>query len=298
MKKKYIISKEKNFLVIKNVSLKSINKIPKVRIINYYKEFGAILFRNFNINSDDLKEFTDRFTLNYANDAIRRDQMYDSKYIKSVDKGYQMMPLHSEASYSSSWPDIIWFYCDQPPKSSGYTTLCDGTTVYNNLSLNSKKFFLGNEIYYFVEMPVELKFKSKKIKREWHFDEVGCINPVLNHKTKKISFIQKRYAVNKVENLNKLSFANHLQIILSRDPQLKKWLVAGKNKIPKNILDDVKKVCKFETSNIEWKKKDLCMINNKRFMHGRTKIEGKDKTIRKIVNLQTLVSNIDYKKIN
>ena len=26
------------------------------------------------------------------------------------------MPLHSEASYSPSWPEIVWFYCHQAPK--------------------------------------------------------------------------------------------------------------------------------------------------------------------------------------
>ena len=39
--------------------------------------------------------------------------------------------------------------------------------------------------------------------------------------------------------------------------------------------------CKNETYNIVWKKNDLCMINNKRFMHGRTKIESRDKKLRK-----------------
>ena len=40
----------------------------------------------------------------------------------------------------------------------------------------------------------------------------------------------------------------------------------------------------------KWKKNDFCMIDNRRFMHGRTKINLKDKS-REIFNIQTLVSN-------
>ena len=26
------------------------------------------------------------------------------------------MALHSEASFSPSWPEIVWFYCNKAPK--------------------------------------------------------------------------------------------------------------------------------------------------------------------------------------
>jgi len=39
---------------------------------------------------------------------------------------------------------------------------------------------------------------------------------------------------------------------------------------------------------LKWKKNELCMIDNRRFMHGRTKIDVKDRSRRLIVNIQTL----------
>ena len=49
------------------------------------------------------------------------------------------MGLHSEASFSSVWPEIVWFFCNKPSKKGGETTF---VMVYNYgkpflLSLNS-----------------------------------------------------------------------------------------------------------------------------------------------------------------
>ena len=152
MKKTYKIVYKRNLVIIENISLKSIHELPKEEVEDLYNKHGAILFRNFNINVNELKDYTDLYSLTYANDASRRIKISNSRYIKSVDEGNKMMPLHSEASYSSSWPDIIWFYCVKPPLKSGYTTLCDGKSVYENFKLETKKFFyieknISNENY-------------------------------------------------------------------------------------------------------------------------------------------------------
>ena len=42
-------------------------------------------------------------------------------------------------------------------------------------------------------------------------------------------------------------------------------------KIPKNIYEEIRKVAKKLTIEIKWKN-EICMIDNKRFMHGRTEI--------------------------
>ena len=49
------------------------------------------------------------------------------------------MNLHSEASFSPSWPEILWFYCSVPQK-YGQTTLCDGEELWKKLSYKTKFF--------------------------------------------------------------------------------------------------------------------------------------------------------------
>ena len=71
------------------------------------------------------------YTHIYANDALRRKTRLENKKIKNVDIGLHKVDLHSEASFSPSWPEIIWFACILPSqKNSGNTILCDGIKLW------------------------------------------------------------------------------------------------------------------------------------------------------------------------
>ena len=49
---------------------KDIFAIDKNKIIEIFKNKGVIIFRNFNLNKDNIIKFTDLFTSKYANDAL------------------------------------------------------------------------------------------------------------------------------------------------------------------------------------------------------------------------------------
>ena len=127
------------------------------------------------------------------------------------------------------------------------------------------------------------------MKRPWHIDHPGIYNCYLNLKTNEVNFKLKRYAVVKDKYNSELSFVNHLQIILNRDPQVKKIYLEKKNSRFKNIMKEVKKISNECIIDISWNNKDLCMINNQRFMHGRRKIDKNEE--RDIINIQTLKSS-------
>ena len=90
------------------------NNLTRISVNNIKKEFnkkGIILFRNFNLSIDKIGQFTDKFTITYANDALRRKKRFNKDNIRNVDSGLQKIDLHSEASFSPSTPEIIWFTC-------------------------------------------------------------------------------------------------------------------------------------------------------------------------------------------
>ncbi len=97
---------------------KDLLDIDRNKIIKIFENKVIILFKNFNIDKDQIVKFTDRFTLQYANDANRREIRFENPKLRNVDPGKMEMPLHSEASYSPSWPEIVWFYCRLAPKKS------------------------------------------------------------------------------------------------------------------------------------------------------------------------------------
>ena len=86
---------------------------------------------------------------NYANDALRRKSRMEQKEVRNVDYRNEEMALHSEASFSPNWPEIIWFFCNEfNTDGRGATTLCDGIKLWDNLSYEAKNFFLLNPIKY------------------------------------------------------------------------------------------------------------------------------------------------------
>ena len=277
--------------VIEPTDQKNLFEIDKDEIIRIFKDKGALIFRNFDLNKKNLINFTDLFTKKYANDALRRTSRLSNKNIHDVDPGNKEMPLHSEASYSPSCPEIVWFYCNKAPANSGYTTICDGQNIYKKFNFELKKFFLENQIIYDLKIPFKSSQNSKKFlkrKKPWHIDYPGIFDCYLDLKKNEINFKLKRYAVIKDRYNSKLSFVNHLQIILNRDPQVKKIYLEKNNEIFKQKIKEVKKISDENTIDISWNDKDLCMINNHRFMHGRRHINHKEK--RDIINIQTLVS--------
>tara|TARA_A100001234_G_scaffold213785_1_gene216746 strand:- start:334 stop:1227 length:894 start_codon:yes stop_codon:yes gene_type:complete len=267
--------------------------------INFIKkEFikkGCILFRNFNFKPENYKKFTDLFSLNYANDTndlTRRKKTKYNKYIRDVDAGNLKMSLHSEASFSPSWPDLVWFYCEEPAIKLGETTLCDGIALWDDLKENTKSFFLSNPLLFKLKIPV-VKINKKLGKKKWFINSIGTFNVFINYKTGNFHANQIRFAVNEAKIQNKLCFANH---VLHRKPyidkSIEKWGTLNGKRVPKKILEEIDEKGEKLTYYHKWMKNDLLMIDNKRFMHARNKFAFNEK--RKIFNTQTLKSNINY----
>ena len=97
-----------------------------------------------------------------------------------------------------------------------------------------------------------------------------------------------------------MCFSNHT-LYRNTDPTIVNWSTIYNNKIPKNILDETNTKSQEITYDLNWKKNDLVMIDNKRFMHGRRGYNKGDK--RDILVVQSSLTNFGYgsttrKKIN
>jgi len=271
---------------------KKFSKTDIFKIKKIFENSGLIIFRNCNFNPNNLIKFTDQFTFQYSNDAARRDDKYGSKKIKSVDKGFKEIKLHSETSFSTSWPEIIWFYCNKTSKENGQTTICDGMRLWELLDYKLKNFFLKNPILYKLKIPIQgIKFSNKN-KKKWFLPFVGSFDAVYNYRKSQIEFKLLRFAVTESRIPEKLCFANHLMIDLNSEPQIISRKLFNNKNIPIDILKKIKQIAKTITIDFNWKKKDLLMIDNKRFLHGRRSYSSNSK--REIVNIQTKYANFGY----
>lgn len=286
-------------IILENNSNKNLSKINRKQIINLFLKHGIIIFKNFNFSPKNITKFTDKFTHRYANDATRREIKFNNKKINTVDLGCKKMALHSEASFSPSWPEILWFICISPSKKSGFTTICDGSKIYEKLSYKTKKFFLKNPIQYELKIPFKknldpnnvISKKSGNDLKNWLLNSPGTFDTKISLKEGYIYTKYLKYAVVETKIHGVLSFCNHLLAVFGTDPQILSCKLANGKKIPKSIYLEIRKITKKLTIEIKWEKNDICMIDNRRFMHGRTNILKGER--REILNLQTLNSNLN-----
>ena len=279
-----------NGLILENSNSIEIKEIDKEKIIKYFEKYGVVVLRGFDFQAKKLTDYTNHFTETYAEDALRRSARFGTSNIRNVDHGFNEVDLHSEASFAPSWPEIIWFYCIAPNSKGGATTLCDGSLLWQKLSLEAKEFFLANPLIYKLKIPVGIK-KSNKIKKPWMLNVPGVSECFLDLKEGFLTLKLSRFAVHEGRNSKHLCFANHLLSMIAED-QIIDTTTSENKKIPNKLLDEIKIKSENLTYEFNWKKKDLMMIDNRRFIHGRRAYNKND--LRDIVNIQSYRASFGY----
>jgi len=277
-------------LIIHKSKNKSLFDLQYKDIVSLFEKYGVILFRDFELDENILTQFTDLYTEIYSGDALRREKRFNNKKIRNVDYGFEEAILHSESSFAPSFPEIIWLFCNIPAMTGGQTILCDGLKLWDILSLETKQFFLGEQIHYELRIPV-IKEQNKKIKKPWLLPYIGVGIGFINYEDGCLYTVQKRYAVQEARIGGKYNFVNHL-LSINAEPQIIGGLLSNGSEIPECIYNEIKVKSDQLIYDHTWQKNDLLMVDNKRFMHGRRSIVKDDP--RDIVIVQSQKASFGY----
>jgi alpha-ketoglutarate-dependent taurine dioxygenase len=274
-------------LVVAKDSSQRIQSLEREEVIRLFEAHGVVLFRGFDLPADSLTGVTDPYTETYASDAVRRVERFGPRgEVREVDAGRQFLPLHSEASFGSVWPEIVWFYCSVPSSSGGYTTLCDGVRVWEGLSRKTQAYFVSQPVRYQIAFPTGSPQPGRG-REPWPFMRMGVSGEW--DRDKGVFHLQVlRYAVNEARN-RKLAFANH---VLCEDDQIEQMTMADGRAVPSEITAEIEAVEASLTFDVEWQARDLAMIDNRRFLHGRRASAEDDK--RDVLQIQTLTASFAY----
>lgn len=260
-------------------------KIKKKEIEKIFLTNGLVILRNFNFNEDNFYAFVKQFTKTFSTDANRREKT-KKKEINHVDTGYKKMSLHSEASFAPSWPEILWFFGKKISKKYGETTLCCGNELWESLNQETKKFLKSNLLKFKIKSDLKLKLKNKI----WDLNKIGVFNERID-KNGFLNYEHIKFSINKNKYNQKIYLSSHI-LYENTDPTILSMKLINDKKIPIKFLKEIKNKSKLLTYFHKWKKNDVLMVDNKKFMHGRNKIVKNEN--RQILNIQTLVSNIKY----
>ena len=270
-------------------------------VVSLFEENGVILFRDFIIKPEEITEITNRYTEKYSGEALRRSSQYGQKAVHDVDTSGVgedgqiisggAVDFHSESSFSPAWPEIIWFYCNMPPRKSGKTILCDGIKLWKNLSTETKSFFLANPIRYQLQIPIA-KERPGKGKKPWFLGTIGAGDSYIDWESGILHATQLRYAVHEGRFPKDLCFTNHLFVSLDSEPQLISRTMANGKDIPKKIIEEINQKADDLTYEHSWEKGDFLMVDNLRFLHGRRAYEKDDP--RELFVIQTERASFGY----
>lgn len=268
-------------LVSADKESESLGELDNEEIRDVYKVHGAVLFRGFDLSPDELAAITRRFCTHSAlNGSPGRVTLDQANGIQYVDPGLRAFPLHPEMSRLPWKPDICWFGCLNPPTMGGETTICDGIEIVDLMPPDVFDAYASRRLMYATKAEhSSLRFwlgTGEPSKEDLAAPPKDC--PFSFVRTDRNVFeVFTAPALHKPMFSNRLAWGNFL--FFSRYGQgLRNFPVfADGTEVPDGLVDAVKEVADKLEKPIKWRKNDLLMIDNTRFLHGRREIARDDK---------------------
>lgn len=252
-------------------------------IVDHYKQHGAILLRGFPVDLESFRLFTEQFcATSVFNESPDRRLLDDAHNIQSVNGGADAFPLHPELSREPWKPDACFFCCLEPPGTGGETTICDGVEIVRQLPEEVRSVFAARRLLYIqaaspelLEFWLDTRAPSDNALRQppsgcpYSFFRVqGGIIRAFSRPALHAPMFSKSPAFG-----NFLLFARYL---LGK-PDFP--VFEDGRPVPAALVHAVKETADRLTVAINWRKSDLLMLDNTRFMHGRNAIVKTDERL-------------------
>ncbi len=254
----------------------ALEAVRKDEILDLFREHGAVLLRGFTTSLDGFGAFARDFCpVPVFNESGKRIVLDGASGVQSVNLGNKPFPLHPELSREPWRPDAAFFYCATPPSSGGQTTICDGIEIVRQLPETMRAEMEGRRIRYAVpataadlqywlgatnpddallaDPPAQCPFTF-----EWHGGQLmRCFTRPL---------LQPSRFQGELAWGNFILFTRYLRGVKTY-PVMDDWSL-----VPDRWVEEVKRVSDRLTVPVGWHANDIVMLDNSRFMHGRTEI--------------------------
>jgi alpha-ketoglutarate-dependent taurine dioxygenase len=275
------------------------DRIEKLLLAN-----GGILFRGFRLaGAPDFERLIATLSdglLDYTYRSTPRSEVSGKIYTSTEYPPEQEIPMHSEMSYTRSWPRKIWFYSVKTAESGGETPIADNRKVFQQIDPQIRERFIDKGVLYVrnygsgIDLPwqnvfqtadraeVEAYCRSAGIEFEWYGES--------ELRTRQVCQATARHP----ETGEEVWFNQaHLFHVSSLDPALREFLLEelGEEGLPRNTyfgdgspieesaLDEIRRVYARNQIVFPWREGDVLMLDNMLIAHGRRSYGGSRKVV-------------------
>lgn len=275
---------------------------------NKLLKHGAILFRGFNVNTilafeNFIKSVSGNF-MDYVDGNSPRTKLTNGIYTSTEYPAKYPISLHNELSYSSQWPDKLYFCCITAPHEGGETPIADSRQILKSLNPKLVEKFTLKQVKYIrnlhsgdgmgVSWQDSFKTSDKSLVEE-HNRKAG-----INFEWKKdgglrLSQIRPAIAIhphtgeqvwfNQAEQFHPSSLPKNIYEAMmfyfeGNEEELPQYACFGDNTpIDVSMLDEIREASCQQTVVFPWQEGDVLVIDNMLVCHGRTPFVGSRKIL-------------------
>jgi alpha-ketoglutarate-dependent taurine dioxygenase len=287
-------------LVIESPVRAAIHSLPAEEVVAHFRRHGALLFRNFAVETEDFLQFTSAYCRDFSTykgggfrwGILDRQKINNDDTLLTVTGATQSfgIPLHGEMYYMSRRPTLIWFYCERPPTAAGETTLCDGVELYRRLSAPAREYFLTHRlkyIRYLIDGEWQVAFQTSELSelRRWCAENETALS---EHGDGSITVEYVSSAICKERGAGNDVFINNLLVIHAAEQAIRSGVAAKVLDLPRNacplvvrledgseipapLVEEIERTANDISSKQAWRKGDVLLVDNTRILHGRKK---------------------------
>ena len=241
-----------------------------------FRAHGALLLRGFGADVPQFRDFARQFCATAViNDSPGRMPIDDASNIRSVDGGVKAFNLHAELAREPWKPDAAFFACLSPPTRGGATTICDGVELVKRLPDDVRNGLSGRRLLHIMRTwPELLEF--------W----LGTPTPddaLLAAPPPDCPYSFRRFDDRILRIFSRPAFHTPM---FTDDPAFGSFLLFARfnngrpdfpvlddgHPVPEDWLQALKATGDALSAEVEWQAGDVLMLDNSRFLHGRTEI--------------------------
>lgn len=268
----------------------------KTSMADILRSRGAVLLRGFAPITVD--EFESIATVvggppqPYENRSTPRRTVKGNILTSTEYPASELIPIHNENSYSTSWPRHILFLCMQPASSGGATPIADSSRVYASISPSTRGVFESKGVMYLrnygdLGLSWQETFQTQRKedveaycrRHDMQFEWIGS-----GLRTRQVLPATRAHSVTGAPlwfNQAHLFHVSSLgcvakQLLEICEPQRlpRHALFGDGSEIPESLLDEIRAVYDSHAVPVSWARNDLLILDNMWWGHGRHAFVG------------------------